>query len=121
MNQSNHLQDTSHGTARAARDISHAAAEAVESIAQPIIDAGKLNTEESAALKQKVGNVLREQFDRVSRGAQDAYRAAKRSGLEWEEAAQNTIRRTPITTVLVATGVGVILGYALGRTHGRDY
>lgn len=110
---------TSHGTARAAREISHAAADAVESIAQPIIDVASPHVEQAAGMIQSVHNAVKEQGDRVSRGVQDAYRAVKKSAGEWEESAQATIRRTPITTALAAVGLGMILGFALGRKSVR--
>ncbi|HEX4056069.1 MAG TPA: hypothetical protein VHX86_17540 [Tepidisphaeraceae bacterium] len=64
---------------------------------------------------QGVGKVVKEQVDRVSRGVRTGYRSARASGQELEEAAQSSIRHMPITTVLVAAGVGALLGYALGR------
>src|ERR1700677_2572257 len=102
----------SHGTARAAREISHAAADAVASIAQPIADVAREHVEQGAGMIQAGLNVVKEQGNRVSRGARDAYRAVKKSADRWEDAAQATIRRMPLTTALVAVGVGMVLGFA---------
>jgi ElaB/YqjD/DUF883 family membrane-anchored ribosome-binding protein len=116
----NKPSDFSNRSAAAARDISKASSEVIESIAQPIVDAVARSSEHAQAIGQKVGEVITEQAARVGRGVRKAYRAIKQSGEKLEEAAQITIRRTPITTILIATGVGVILGYSLGRASRHD-
>jgi len=114
-NNTDHLHDSAHGTPRAARDVAHAAAEAVESIAQPIMEGVSEGREQAHVMKRTASKAVKESVDRVNRGTKKAYRSIKRSGQELEHVTQNAIRRTPITTVLIAAGVGASLGYVLGR------
>jgi ElaB/YqjD/DUF883 family membrane-anchored ribosome-binding protein len=114
-NNTDHLHDSAHGTPRAAREVAHAAAEAVESIAQPIVQGISEGREQAHDIRQTASKAVRDSVNRVNRGTKKAYRSIKRSGEEFEHLAQNTIRRTPITTVLIAAGVGLSLGYVLGR------
>jgi ElaB/YqjD/DUF883 family membrane-anchored ribosome-binding protein len=115
----NDISNTPPTTPRAAWDIAHAGAEAVESIAEPIVTGVREGNEQAHAIKQTMGRAVKAQVDRVNRGAKKAYRSIKKSGQEFEEVAQNTIRRTPITTVLVAAGIGAFVGYFLGRESVR--
>jgi ElaB/YqjD/DUF883 family membrane-anchored ribosome-binding protein len=110
-----HSKDFAHSTPRAARDIAHAAAEAVESIAQPIVEGASEVKQRAQVIGRTRGKAVKEQVNRVNRGARKAYRSIKQSGEEFENLAQNAIRRTPITTVLFAVGIGASLGFVLGR------
>jgi len=108
------------GTEPAAEDISQAAAEATESIAEPIEAIADQSLKEAAVVKQEVVKAVKEKAERIGRGVKGAYRAAQKSGRELEEKAQKSIRQIPITTVLAAMGIGLVLGYVGGRAHGRN-
>jgi ElaB/YqjD/DUF883 family membrane-anchored ribosome-binding protein len=66
-------------------------------------------------ITKRASDAVGEGYGRVSRGTQDAYHAALATGEAWEENLERYIRRNPITSLLVTAGVGVLLGFALGR------
>ena len=46
----------------------------------------------------------------------DAYRASVATGAEWEESLENYVHEKPLQAVLIAAGVGVLLGLLWKRS-----
>jgi ElaB/YqjD/DUF883 family membrane-anchored ribosome-binding protein len=62
-------------------------------------------------LAQRGADVVREQYDRASRGTRAAYDA----GMQWEERLEKSIKRNPLTAVAITAGIGLLVGFMLGR------
>jgi len=55
------------------------------------------------------------QYDRMSRGAHDAYGRGHGAAVEWEQNVEGYVRRNPLAVVFAGVCAGFLLGLALGR------
>jgi ElaB/YqjD/DUF883 family membrane-anchored ribosome-binding protein len=74
--------------------------DAAESAAEQISDAGEAAADEVSRLKEQASN---------------AYDEAHAVAAAWEQRLEETIRRRPIQTVLIAAGVGALIGCLFRR------
>jgi ElaB/YqjD/DUF883 family membrane-anchored ribosome-binding protein len=62
-------------------------------------------------LASRGAEVVRDQYNRASRGT----RAAYDRGVQLEDRLEQAIKRNPVTAVLVTAGIGLLIGFVLGR------
>ena len=68
-------------------------------VAQSLRDAGSNVTEKA-----------REQYDNLRESASEYYDYGREQALEWQQQAEDYIREQPLKSVLIAAGVGIVLG-----------
>jgi ElaB/YqjD/DUF883 family membrane-anchored ribosome-binding protein len=58
----------------------------------------------------QVRDAAREKYQHLSEQAQDYYEQGKHKAQEWEEGLESYIQEKPLQAVLIAAGVGVLIG-----------
>lgn len=64
----------------------------------------------------QVRDAAREKYDQLSDQAQDYYQQGRQKAQEWEEGLESYIQEKPLQSVLIAAGVGVLLGLLWKRS-----
>src|SRR3954451_9622589 len=85
-----------------------AAAGETESMASTASDV----LEQARDAGHKAAAVVSQSYDHIRHGAEDAYWQSRETAVEWEQNLEGSIRRKPLTAVLI----GLIVGFLLGRT-----
>jgi ElaB/YqjD/DUF883 family membrane-anchored ribosome-binding protein len=65
------------------------------------------------------GDVLQAKAEELREGARDLYERGKQRAIQWEESFEDAIAEQPVRSVLVAAGVGAVVGLVLGITLAR--
>lgn len=78
--------------------------EQASTVAEDLRELGHLTTE-----------AAREKLEQARRSAADYYEQGRRKAGELEEQVEGYVRQKPIQSVLMAAGLGVIVGYCLSR------
>ena len=60
--------------------------------------------------------MARDTINRVRDTATDAYREGKERAARWQDDLESTIRDKPLTSILIAAGIGVVLGFLWRRS-----
>ena len=100
------------GTVKAA---ARAAAESAEAGAESATQSVSGAWEATKDAGHRASEFASEQYDRLSRGARNAYEHGRQSAIDVEHNFEAHIRRRPLTSVLIGAGVGFILGLAMCR------
>jgi ElaB/YqjD/DUF883 family membrane-anchored ribosome-binding protein len=58
----------------------------------------------------RAADTIRDQYGHLENRAKDAYERARQTGQEWEHGIESYVQRQPVTSLLIAAGVGVMLG-----------
>jgi ElaB/YqjD/DUF883 family membrane-anchored ribosome-binding protein len=58
----------------------------------------------------QVRDAAREKYQQLSEQAQDYYQQGRQKAQEWEEGLESYIQEKPLQAVLIAAGVGVLIG-----------
>lgn len=67
----------------------------------------------------ETAEVLQDKADQLRQTAQTLYQRGKERALQWEENLEDTISEQPMRSVLVAAGVGAVVGLLLGVALAR--
>lgn len=67
-------------------------------------------------LGSQARDVAQEQYSRLRQSATDYYSQGRERAVEWEQGLENYIHEKPIQAVLIAAGVGVLLGLLWKRS-----
>jgi ElaB/YqjD/DUF883 family membrane-anchored ribosome-binding protein len=78
--------------------------EAASDVGQQVREAGS-----------QVREAAREQYDRLRDQASDYYDRGREMAQEWEQDLEGYIQEQPIKSILIAAGVGLLLGVLLKR------
>jgi ElaB/YqjD/DUF883 family membrane-anchored ribosome-binding protein len=58
----------------------------------------------------QVRDAAREKYQKLSDQAQDYYEQGRQKAQEWEEGLENYIQEKPLQAVLIAAGIGMLIG-----------
>jgi ElaB/YqjD/DUF883 family membrane-anchored ribosome-binding protein len=87
--------------------------------AETLRDAAQAAGREAASKVQEAGQEIAHQAQRLSAQGQalasDYYQQGRKQALVWQEQLEQQIREKPIQSLLVAGGIGVLLGILLRR------
>lgn len=79
----------------------------------------KSKAQETGQNIREMGQMAREaakaRFDQAREAASDYYQRAKDKAMEWEEGMEDYVREKPVRSLLIAAGVGLLLGILLRR------
>ncbi len=89
-------------------------------------DTGNSGSPDVSEATQKIGEDLRElggqvreaakeKYERLSGQAQAYYEQGRETAQEWEKTVEDFVHEKPVQAVLIAAGVGVLVGLLLGR------
>lgn len=67
-------------------------------------------------LASNAKEMARETIHRVKDSAADAYRQGKDRAARWQDDLETTIREKPLTSILIAAGVGLVVGFLWRRS-----
>jgi ElaB/YqjD/DUF883 family membrane-anchored ribosome-binding protein len=81
----------------------HSAAEDLKDKAADVV-------EDVRAMGGQVGKVAREQYENLRSKASDYVEQGREKAEEWEDSVESYIKAKPVQALLMAAGVGVILG-----------
>jgi ElaB/YqjD/DUF883 family membrane-anchored ribosome-binding protein len=109
---------------QAANDVADRISGAAENAGQAAEDAGRTAHEAASSFGDRAAGAVHAAKDfaghvkeRASATLEQGYETAK----AWEVSVEETMRRRPISTLLVAVGVGVLAGMIIGRATSRRY
>ena len=68
----------------------------------------------------QVSHAVGEGYDHVSQAAGDSYRKGREVARRWEHRVEGSVQQHPLTTILTAAGVGMLLGILLTMKSRRD-
>lgn len=60
--------------------------------------------------------MARDTINRVRDTASDAYQQGKERAVRWQDDLESTIREKPLTSILIAAGVGMVVGFLWRRS-----
>ena len=63
----------------------------------------------------QVRDVAREQYDRLRHSANEYYEQGRQTAREWQENVETYVQEQPVKSLLIAAGVGVLVGLLLKR------
>jgi ElaB/YqjD/DUF883 family membrane-anchored ribosome-binding protein len=69
----------------------------------------------AAAAVHDVGDAAREKYEDIRNRASEFFEQGREKAQEWEEGAESYIRAKPMQALLIAAGVGVLLGLLMRR------
>lgn len=58
----------------------------------------------------RAADTVRDQYGHLEDHAKEAYNRARQAGQEWERGIESYVQRQPLVSLLIAVGVGVVLG-----------
>lgn len=58
----------------------------------------------------QVRSTAQEQYEQLRTQASEYYETGRQRAMEWEQSLENYVREQPVKSLLIAAGVGVILG-----------
>jgi ElaB/YqjD/DUF883 family membrane-anchored ribosome-binding protein len=64
----------------------------------------------------QVRDTAREKYEQLSEQAQEYYEQGREKAREWEEGLESYIQEKPLQSVLIAAGIGVLLGLLWKRS-----
>jgi ElaB/YqjD/DUF883 family membrane-anchored ribosome-binding protein len=64
----------------------------------------------------QVRDAAREKYQHLSEQAQDYYQQGREKAQEWEEGLESYIQEKPLQAVLIAAGIGVLIGLLWKRS-----
>lgn len=67
-------------------------------------------TEQVRQSAQQLRDSAQEQYDHLRQQAQEYYETGRQRAMEWESGVEDYVRQQPVKSLLIAAGVGVILG-----------
>lgn len=100
-------------TAEAVRNGKSTAAAAGEAASSVVDEAGRKAAEVAGRVKevgQQAAGYVRNQYNHLSQEASHAYESALDTAAEWENSAESFVNRRPLQSLLIAAGVGVVIG-----------
>jgi len=59
----------------------------------------------------RAAGTVRDQYDHLEHRAKDAYGRARQTGQQWEQGIEAYVQRKPLESLLIAAGIGLILGF----------
>jgi ElaB/YqjD/DUF883 family membrane-anchored ribosome-binding protein len=85
---------------------SHAASSAADDLKDKAAEIGQ-NVREMGG---QIGDAAREQYENLRGKANDYYKQGRKQAAQWEEGVEEYIQDRPIHAVLMAAGIGLLLG-----------
>ena len=64
----------------------------------------------------RAGHVVGDKAERVSGVARDSYRRGKDTVMHWEEGVEGFVAERPLSSLMIAAGVGIIIGFMVRST-----
>ena len=106
------------------------AEEAAETVVDQTVAAGseavsKLSEQASAAAQtvrdaaSRAGAAVSDGYQRVSEQARESFDQSRDAARRWEEGLESSLKARPLATIMVAAGVGCLLGVLLASRHHR--
>lgn len=90
--------------------------EKASEMASSLRDMGGNVTEAVSEKYDQIKNAASEKYDQLKNNAVEYYEAGRDKAVEWRDQVENYVREQPIKAVLMAAGVGVILGILWKRS-----
>ena len=59
----------------------------------------------------RAADAVRDQYGHLEHRAKETYQRARQTGQDWERGIENYVQRQPLVSLLIAAGVGVLLGW----------
>lgn len=88
----------------------------------PMQSQGQSSTEQSSGVAQNLRDMgqqvkekAQEQFETLRQSASEYYEQGRDKAMEWEHNVEDYIREQPMKSVLIAAGVGLVLGFIWRR------
>ena len=100
-------------TAESVRNGKSAAASAGNAASSAIDEASRRASEVAGRVKeagQQAASYVRDQYGHLSEEAQQAYGRARETASEWEQSAETYVQNRPLKALLIAAGVGLVIG-----------
>lgn len=75
--------------------------------------------QESGGIREKteqIRHAAQEQVEHLRQNAGEYYQQGREKAVEWGEELENYVREQPIKSVLIAAGVGMVLGFLWRRS-----
>jgi len=88
----------------------------LEDQAQNVGDQAAEATQNLRDLGGQVRDAAREKYSQLSDQAQEYYGQGKQMAQEWEQGVESYIQEKPLQSVLIAAGIGVVLGLLWKRS-----
>jgi ElaB/YqjD/DUF883 family membrane-anchored ribosome-binding protein len=86
------------------------------STAQQLKDTASQVASQVRDLGSQARDVATEQYQAVRDGAAEYYNAGREKAQQWEQQLEDYVREQPLKSVLIAAGVGVLLGVIWKRS-----
>lgn len=72
--------------------------------------------EKASDIAEKVKDTATEQYQNLREGAQQYYEQGKEKAMQWEQTLEESVRDRPMRSLLIAAGVGMLLGVLWRRS-----
>ena len=83
---------------------------ASESTAEAVSQAADRVREKAAEVSHHLKEVAEEKYDQVRKEAAHVYNEGRHKAEQWEESLESYVQEKPLQAVLLAAGVGLLLG-----------
>jgi ElaB/YqjD/DUF883 family membrane-anchored ribosome-binding protein len=77
---------------------------------QAVEDTGHRVRDKAAEVSQQIKDAAGEKFEEVRSRATDVYNRGRETAEEWEQSLESYVQAKPLQAVLLAAGVGLLLG-----------
>ena len=78
--------------------------------AETVSEAADRVRDKAAEVSQHLKDVVEEKYDRVRDKAAHAYDEGRQKAEQWEESLESYVQEKPLQAVLLAAGIGLLLG-----------
>ena len=69
------------------------------------------------AAMQNIGEAVDDHYEEFKETARDSFKRGKKAAREYEASAEQFIQDQPLKTLLIAAGVGIVIGMLITRRH----
>lgn len=90
-----------------------AAAETGQKVASQVSEKMTETVHAVRDLTDRAATAVKDGYEKVTEKAGDAYKQGRKAAGRWEQSLEDSIQKRPILTLVIATGVGCLLGMFL--------
>lgn len=116
MNEGQSTQSKQSGKAHDISEAGHTAAAGVQQLKDTVKETASQVGQQVKDVAGQYRDVAREQYDHLRQQAHDYYDQGVETASEWQDSLESYIQEKPIKSLLIAAGVGMLLGILWKRS-----